>query len=178
MKALEEENDRLSVSALKLLLFTGCRREEIMSLKWENVRLDEERIFLPMTKNGRSRTVHLNSKAKGVLQDLQARKEEEQRTCGSEYVFPSRQGAKKPYIYDLRKPFEKACTIAGIDNFRIHDLRHTYASLAVQSGASLYDVQKLLGHQDIAMTQRYAHLDAASLKKATDGVAELIDQSA
>lgn len=178
MKALEEGNDRLSVSALKLLLFTGCRREEIMSLKWENVRLDEERIFLPKTKNGRSRTVHLNGKAKEVLQDLQGRKEEDLRTRGSGYVFPSRQGAKKPYIYDLRKPFEKACTGAGIENFRIHDLRHTFASLAVQSGASLFEVQKLLGHQSIDMTQRYAHLDAANLKKATDGVAEILEMSA
>lgn len=178
LRALEEEDDRLSVAALRLLLYTGCRREEIMSLRWENVRLDEERIFLPKTKNGRSRTVHLNGRAKEVVQDLLARRDQEARTCGSEYVFPSRQGTKKGYIYDLRKPFEKACSIAGVENFRIHDLRHTFASMAVSSGADLYAVQRLLGHQDIAMTQRYAHLAADDLKRATEGVSEMLDRAA
>ena len=178
MKALEEENDRLSVAALRLLLYTGCRREEIMSLKWDNVRLDEERIYLPKTKNGRSRTVHLNGRAKEVIEDLLTRKDQEDRTRGKEHVFPSRQGAKKPYIYDLRKPFEKACQSAGIENFHIHDLRHTFASMAVSSGADLYAVQRLLGHQDIAMTQRYAHLAADDLKKATAGVSEMLDRAA
>lgn len=177
MKALEEENDRLSVAALRMLLYTGCRREEIMSLKWENVRLNEERIYLPKTKNGHSRTVHLNGRAKEVIQELLVKKEQDQRTCGSDYVFPSRNGAKKPYIYDLRKPFEKACIIAEIENFRIHDLRHTFASMAVSSGADLYAVQRLLGHQDIAMTQRYAHLAADDLKKATEGVSEMFDRA-
>jgi integrase len=178
LRALDEEDDRLSVAALRLLLYTGCRREEMMSLKWENVRMDEERIFLPKTKNGRSRTVHLNGRAKEVMQDLLARKEQEERTRGSEYVFPSRKGTAKGYIYDLRKPFEKACQIAGIENFRIHDLRHTFASMAVSSGADLYAVQRLLGHQDIAMTQRYAHLAADDLKRATAGVSEMLDRAA
>lgn len=173
MKALEDEDDRLSVAAIRMLLYTGCRREEMLSLKWENVRMDEARIFLPKTKNGRSRTVHLNSKAKEVLDDLLARKEQEDRTRDSDYVFPSRKGTKKGYIYDLRKPFEKACKLAGIGNFRIHDIRHTFASLAVRSGADLYAVQRLLGHQDIAMTQRYAHIAADDLKQATEGVSDL-----
>ena len=178
LKALEDENDRLSVAAIRILLYTGCRREEILSLKWKNVHLDEERIFLTKTKNGRSRTVHLNSRAKEVVQDLLTRKDQEDRTRGSEYVFPSRQGTQKGYIYDLRKPFEKACQTAGIDNFRIHDLRHSFASMAVSSGADLYAVQRLLGHKDIAMTQRYAHLAADDLKKATEGVSDMLDKAA
>lgn len=178
LRALDEEDDRLSVAALRMLLFTGCRREEVLSLKWEQVRMDEGRLFLPKTKNGRSRTVHLNAKAKEVLQDLQERRGQEERTSGSEYVFPSRKGTRKGYIYDLRKPFEKACAVAGVENFRVHDLRHTFASMAVSSGADLYAVQRLLGHQDIAMTQRYAHLAADDLKRATEGVAEMLDQAA
>lgn len=178
LAALDDENDRLSVAALRMLLYTGCRREEILSLKWENVRLDEDRIYLPKTKNGKSRTVHLNLRAKDVIVELQARKDQEERTRGSVYVFPSRKGTKKGYIYDLRKPFEKACLIAGIENFHIHDLRHTFASLAVSSGADLYVVQRLLGHQDIAMTQRYAHLGAADLKRGTEGVSEMFDRAA
>ena len=113
-----------------------------------------------------------------MIDDLLARKEQDDRTRGSEFVFPSRQGTKKGYIYDLRKPFEKACLTAGVENFRVHDLRHTFASMAVSSGADLYAVQRLLGHQDIAMTQRYAHLAADDLKKATAGVSDLLDKAA
>jgi integrase len=177
LKALEEQDDRLSVAALRLLLYTGCRREEVVSLRWENAHLNEERIYLSKTKNGHRRTVHLNGRAKEVILDLLARKEQEDRTRGSEYVFPSRNGAKKPYIYDLRKPFEKACATAGIENFRIHDLRHTFASMAVSSGVPLYTVQRLLGHQDIAMTQRYSHLSDADMKKATEAVSDMLDKA-
>lgn len=178
LKALDESDDRLSVAALRLLLFTGCRREEILSLQWINVRLDEERIYLPKTKNGQSRTVHLNAKAKEVLEELLTKKDQEERTKNSQYVFPSRQGTKKGYIYDLRKPFEHACKLAGIENFHVHDLRHTFASIAVSSGADLYAVQRLLGHSDISMTQRYAHLAADDLKRATQGVSDMFEQAA
>ncbi|GFO57253.1 integrase [Geomonas sp. Red276] len=178
LRALEENEDRLSVAALCLLLFTGCRRSEVVSLKWDQVRMEEERIFLLDTKNGGSRTVHLNAMAKEVLDELTERRELTARTRDSEYVFPSRQGAKKPHLFDLRNPFNRACSEAGIDNFRLHDLRHTFASVAVMSGASLFDVQKLLGHKDIAMTQRYAHLCDEGLKKATAGVASMLGQAA
>jgi integrase len=122
--------------------------------------------------------VHLNAKAMKVLVELQKRKDQETRTATSDYVFPSRQGTRTGHIFDLRKPFERACKRAEIENFRIHDIRHTFASIAVMSGASLYDVQKLLGHQDIAMTQRYAHLSDEGLKRATAGVASLLDDAA
>ena len=157
---------------------TGCRREEILSLRYENVRLDEERIYLPKTKNGQSRTVHLNARAMEVLSDLKARKDDEERTRNSDFVFASRNGTKKGYIFDLRNPFEKVCRIAGIENFRIHDLRHTFASMAVSSGADLYTMQKLLGHNDIAQTQRYSHLSDKHLKEATSRVSDLLNQVA
>lgn len=178
LRALAEENDTLSKSAILLLLFTGCRRNEILSLTWEQVRLDEGRLYLPVTKNGRSRTVHLNGKASEVLQELAASRDEDERTRDSQYVFPSRQGTRKGYLYDLRKPLLKACAIAGIENFRTHDLRHTFASIAVSSGADLYAVQRLLGHRDISMTQRYSHLAAEDLRSATQGVADMLDRVA
>lgn len=178
LKALDEDEDRLSVAALRLLLFTGCRRGEVLSLTWDNVRLDEDRIFLPLTKNGRSRTVHLNEKAKEVLTELQRRKDQEERTASSEYVFPSRQGTRKGHIFDLRKPFEKACIAAEIEKFRIHDLRHTFATIAAASGATLFEVKNLLGHQDIATTLRYTHALDAGLKKATAGVVTMFDKVA
>jgi len=178
LSALDEEEDGLSVAAIRMLLFTGCRRGEVMSLKWNEVRLDEDCISLLDTKNGRSRMVHLNAWAKEVVEELHENREKEVRTAASEYVFPSRQGTKKGHLFDLRNPFDKACQHAGVENFRIHDLRHTFASMAVRGGASLFEVQKLLGHQDIAMTQRYAHLSDAGLKKATAGVATMLDRAA
>jgi len=75
------------MSAIKLLLFTGCRKGEILSLKWDQVMLEENRIYLPVTKNGQSRSVLLNAKAKAVLEDLFGRKDEDHRTQHSEYVF-------------------------------------------------------------------------------------------
>jgi integrase len=123
-----------TASAIKLLLFTGCRRNEVLSLKWDQVRFEEGRIFLPDTKNGRSRSVLLNAKAREILEGLRARKGDNARTRNSDYIFPSRAGTRKGYRYDLRKPFEAACTIAGIEGLRIHDLRHSFATLAIMGG--------------------------------------------
>ncbi len=177
LNALEEMEDRLSMAAIKLLLFTGCRKGEILSLQWSQVKLDEGRLFLPVTKNGKSRSVVLNNKSKEVLEILVDNKGENTRTKNSDYLFPSRAGARKHFLNDLRKPFLKVCVAAGIDNLRVHDLRHSFASFAVMAGASLYDVQKLLGHSDISMTQRYSHLPEANLQKASDNVSNIIDQA-
>ncbi len=110
-----------------------------------------------------------------------------QRTGGSEgpsppdpgqcLSIPLPKGSRKPHMYDLRNPFEKTCEAAGIEGLRIHDLRHSFATLAIQGGASLYDVQKLLGHSDISMTQRYAHMVDESLQRATDNMAGVIDRA-
>jgi integrase len=178
LRALAKEDDTLSKAAILLLLFTGCRKNEILSLQWSQIRLDEGRFLLPVTKNGRSRSVILNQRASEILQELASRKGEADRTSKSNYVFPSRHDTKKKYLYDLRKPLQKACTLAGIENFRTHDLRHTFASIAVSSGADLYAVQRLLGHTDISMTQRYSHLSAYDLQTATQGVAALMDRLA
>lgn len=177
LTALDGLDDRLSVAAIKLLLFTGCRRNEVLSLTWNQVRLEEGRLFLPVTKNGRSRSVLLNARARDVLLGLAAVREQSVRTRLSEFVFPSRSGTRKGHLYDLRKPFEQACGRSGIEGLRIHDLRHSFATIAIQGGASLYDVQKLLGHSDIAMTQRYAHMVDESLQRATDNVAQVIDRA-
>jgi integrase len=177
LKALDQQEDRLSVAAIRLLLFTGCRKGEILSLKWDQVRLDEGRLFLPITKNGQSRSVLLNAKAKEVFKGLQVQREEDHRTQNSEYVFPSRNGTRKGHIHDLRKPFLKVCEAANIDGMRPHDLRHTAASWSIMGGSSLFEVKNMLGHQDISTTQRYTHLAEEQLQKAADNLANMIDQA-
>jgi integrase len=171
LKALDELEDRDAAAALSLALYTGCRRNEVMSLKWDQVRLDEGRIYLPVTKNGRSRSVLLNPRAVKVLEELK------ERGKSGEHLFPSpRSGTKLPYRRDMRKTFANVCKAASITGLRIHDLRHSFATLAIQGGASLYDVQKLLGHQDIAMTQRYSHMVDDQLRKASANMSGVIDK--
>jgi integrase len=173
LKALDCKEDRLSIAAIRLLLFTGCRKGEILSLRWENVQ--ENRLFLPVTKNGKSRSVLLNAKAREVLESLRSQRKEG--ATDTDFVFPSRYGAREGHLEDLRRAFDKVCEAAGIDGMRVHDLRHSFATIAVMSGASLYDVQKLLGHSDVSMTQRYAHLAEESLQRATESVGKTIDQA-
>ncbi len=177
MKALDELEDGLSKAAIKLLLLTGGRRGEITSLRYDQWKQEEKRLFLPDTKNGKSRSIILNDRAMDILKELKAEKDNSSRTKESDYLFPTKKGTKKPYIYDLRTPFGKACDAAGIEGLRVHDLRHSFATLALQGGASLYDVSKLLGHASIDMTQRYAHMVDDSLQKATDNMAGVIDRA-
>jgi len=177
LKALDELEDGLSKAAIKLLLFTGGRRGEITSLRYDQLKLNEKRLFLPDTKNGKSRSIILNDRAIAVIKELMKNKANSPRTEESDYLFPTKQGTKKPYIYDLRTPFGKACDAAGISGLRVHDLRHSFATLALQGGASLYDVSKLLGHSDVSMTQRYAHMADDSLQTATDNMAGVIDRA-
>lgn len=170
LKALDCNEDPKAIAAIRLLLFTGCRKGEILSLTWSNVQLEQGRIYLPMTKNGKSRSVLLNAKAREVLEGL--KKDDAKDT---DFVFPSRHGATGGHLEDIRRVFDRVCIAANIKGLRIHDLRHSFATLAVMSGASLYDVQKLLGHSDIAMTQRYAHMVDDNLQRATDNVAGVIE---
>jgi integrase len=175
LKALDGLEDGLSKAAIKLLLFTGGRKGEITSLRYDQWKADEKRLFLPDTKNDRSRSIILNDRATAVLKELKVNKDNSSRTKESDYLFPTKKGTKRPYIYDLRTPFGNACDASGIKGLRVHDLRHSFATLALQGGASLYDVSKLLGHSDVSMTQRYAHMVDDSLQKATDNMAGVID---
>ncbi|WP_269764928.1 tyrosine-type recombinase/integrase [Burkholderia ubonensis] len=140
---------------LRLALSTGCRKNELLALDW--VRVDFERSCLRLevehTKNGKRRLVPLNQSALSALRD---QRDWVMRNCeGSEWVFPSRTGR---HVQTLQKGFYAACMRAGISNFRIHDLRHTFASWLVMEGVSLYVVKDLLGHSSITVTERYAHL--------------------
>lgn len=185
MKALEEAGGRLAVSAITLLVLTGMRRTECLSLRWDQVYLDEKRIALRITKSKRPRSVHLNSKALEVIREIAARRGEDAMTRESEYLFPSRAPSEattargyshKPYLYDVRKPFQRACKAAGIEGARLHDLRRTFGSWGVMSGASIYSVQKLLGHRDVGVTEStYAHLSGDALLAASEGVATMLD---
>lgn len=137
-----------AANAIKLALFTGQRFGNIKAAKWCEISGTLWRI--PKTKSGRSHKVPLTTEALMVLEKQHAI------NCNSEYVFPGKHG--KPHLTSVQTMWEKVRKEANLPDVRLHDLRHTYASWAINSGATLYDVQKLLGHSDSKMTQRYAHL--------------------
>jgi integrase len=175
VKAADNHDVRGCGDAVKLLLFTGCRKMEILGLKWENVKFDEQTLYLPDTKNGRSRNILLNSMALAVLE-----KRKSEWNGKNPYVFPApTPDSKVPHLQEVRKTFRGACQEAGISwqQFPLHGLRHTYASLVVSNGGTLYEAQQLLGHLDQTTTQRYAHLASDSLRRATNKVSDKIAQA-
>ncbi|CAJ3616212.1 site-specific recombinase, phage integrase family [Burkholderia pseudomallei] len=140
---------------VRLALSTGCRKNELLALEWHRVDFERSlfRLECEHTKNGKRRLVPLNS---GALLALRDQRDWVARHCaGSEWVFASSSGRR---VGNLQKGFVAACARAGIENFRIHDLRHTFASWLVMEGVSLYVVKDLLGHSSITVAERYAHL--------------------
>ncbi|WP_269435476.1 tyrosine-type recombinase/integrase [Burkholderia savannae] len=140
---------------VRLALSTGCRKNELLALEWRRVDFERShfRLECEHTKNGKRRLVPLNS---GALSALRDQRDWVARHCaGSDWVFASGSGRR---VSSLQKGFVAACARAGIEDFRIHDLRHTFASWLVMEGVSLYVVKDLLGHSSITVTERYAHL--------------------
>jgi integrase len=137
-------------------LHTGMRKGEILSLKWSQVR--NGFIYLTNTKTDQPRQIPINKTLLALFQSLP-------RHIKSDYVFCDRNG--RPFG-DIRKSFNSALKKAGIENFTFHCLRHTHASWMVMRGASLKVVAEILGHSNIATTQRYAHLSESYKQKAVE----------
>ena len=168
LAALDGLENRAIAAGLKFLLVTGLRKNEAFKLEWCNVNREAGTVFLAKTKSGKPRTVILNALAREVIEEMWAARKGEH-----PFVFPGKRHGQP--VANPQKPFEEACTKAKLDKaLRCHDLRHSFASLAINSGASLYDVQHLLGHASSAMTARYAHLQDASVRRATEQVAQQI----
>jgi len=141
-------------------LNTGMRRGEILTLRWDqHVDLKHNFILLDNTKNGERREIPVNKTLCAVLQGLPRR-------IDIPYVFFD-PATGKPYK-EFKRSFGSACRRAGIRDFRPHDLRHTFASQLVMAGVDLTTVKELLGHKEIRMTLRYAHLAASHKAAAVD----------
>lgn len=163
--ALGREKNRTAAALLGFLLMTGARRGEALNAKWKDVDMEKGTWYIPTTKAGKSRHAVLNARAIGILRDVE-------RVPGNPYVFPGRVEGKP--INNPVKAFKRVMRDAGIDDMKIHDCRHSYASLAVNSGVGLYEVQHLLGHASHQTTQRYAHMAEGRLREATAAVAEAV----
>jgi integrase len=155
--------------AIVLLLATGARLMEVMSLRWCDVDLDVAAITIHVSKNGDARRVPLPSDAVRVLRQWQARG----KCLPSSFalIFPADTDPTKPA--DLRRSWRTALRRAGIADFRRHDLRHSAASALAAGGASLLTIGAVLGHRSASATQRYAHLAENDLRDAVERAAAL-----
>ena len=153
LRDLEEEMPS-AVAAFRLLLLTGCRMSEIRDLRWEHVR--DDCIELADSKTG-GRIVPLGPEARAILASIP-------RERGNPWVFVGR--FPGTHRTDLQRPWRLIRKRAGLEDMRIHDLRHSFASRALALGESLTMIGKLLGHTQVQTTARYAHLARDSLQTA------------
>ncbi|MDI1291469.1 MAG: tyrosine-type recombinase/integrase [Methylobacter sp.] len=168
IEALRTEENQVAAAGFELLLYTGMRRQEVFDGRWEHVDMIKKTWFIPKSKSGKFRSVILNPSAIRLL-------ERQPRIPDNPYVFPGRIEGNQ--INNPQKAFTRVLKQAGIENFRIHDLRHSHASIAINNGATLYEVQHLLGHSQVKTTTRYAHLADETLRKVSDNIANTISNT-
>jgi integrase len=147
-------------SAIKLLLLTGCRKGEIANLRWHHVDFEQQCLRLPDSKTG-SKVVYLNAPASALLRELP-------RMADRPQVIPAVRGEAAGPAID--KVWSRVRRTAELNDVRLHDLRHSFASVGVANGLSLPIIGALLGHKHAATTARYAHLSADPLRAANDAV--------
>jgi integrase len=145
-------------AAIGLLILTGARLTEILTLRWDYVDLESGVLRLPDSKTG-AKSIYLNSEATTLLRRIP-------HIEGNPYVLIGKKAGAP--IVNLQKPWRRIRAAAGLDDVRIHDLRHSFASVAASAGMSLPVIGKLLGHSQPVTTARYAHLAAAPVHAATN----------
>ena len=153
-----------AVTAIRLLMLTGCRKNEILSLRWRDVDLEAGELTLADAKTG-PRAVPLPPSAVRLLAALR-------RNPGSPWVIPGYRAGK--HMTDIDGAWKILRARAGLGSLRLHDLRHSYASKALALGETLPMIGKLLGHSQVDTTARYAHLARESVHEAAARVAESI----
>jgi integrase len=155
----DETVNKNACNAFRLFLLTGCRLKEIQTLKWQYIQGNT--IQLPDSKTGK-KTVYLGSTVVELLASIA-------RAPDNPYVIAGANPGE--HLTDLQKPWRKVRKLAGIDSVRIHDLRHTFASLGIAKGLTLSEIRTLLGHKDLQSTARYAHLTEKLAHEAAERAA-------
>ena len=173
MHALDNSSNRIMADFFQLLLATGCRKNEILQLRHIDVNMEQRLITIPSPKSGRARHVVMNEQAHVVLLGREP-------APGNPYVFPGKVQGRP--IFNPKRAWLAVLKEAGIDHqtTTLHTLRHTFASLLVNEGASLHEVANLLGHSasgGTEMTQRYAHLGVSRLRQTSNQISALMTAS-
>jgi integrase len=168
--ALANCPDKQAANIIRLLLLTGCRRGEALSMRWADVDLTEGTWSKPpsSTKQKEYHQVPLSAPARVLLSDIQAQQASSKRHALPTFVFPGT--GITGHRAELKKDWAQLTKAAGITGLRIHDLRHSYASQLVSGGASLPLIGALLCHANPSTTARYAHLAHDPLRAATEKV--------
>ncbi len=159
LNALDTDENQTAAQSIKLLLLTGARRNEITHAKWEYVDWQKKTLLVPCSKSGRPRFIQLNSAALDLLRSLSREPE-------NAFIFPSPVTGRPSA--SLHFPWTRIRKRVRLMGFRLHDLRHSFASFLVNKGVSIYVVQGLLGHANVRATQRYAHLANETLSDAAE----------
>lgn len=159
-QVLEDGTETIyTVSAILLLIYTGCRLNEILTLRWDYV--TPHHLELPDSKTGKRR-VPLPREAYDILMDLPRRNENPYVILGDSEDGP---------MVNLQKPWRRIRQLAGLEDVRIHDLRHTYASVAMKNGIDPFTLKEIMGHKNLQTTLRYAHLEDEAVQRAAGSVA-------
>ncbi len=162
--ACQQSDNEYLYTIVVLALSTGARRNEILTLKWENIDFDRQVITLHETKNGERRLLPLQGYAYELIYKLSKNINEH-----TQYLFPSKKTLKP---IEIKRAWETSIKRAGIENFRFHDLRHSTASYLAMDGASMTDIAEVLGHKTLQMVKRYAHLSEAHTSKVVASMNE------
>jgi integrase len=166
-KALAKHPDKEAANTIRLLLLTGARRGEVLSMRWDDIADGVWSKPPSSTKQKEHHQIPLSAPALQLLADIRKRQRPR-----AEFVLPSH--GTSGHRVELKKDWAALCKAAGIEGLRVHDLRHSYASQLVSGGASLPLIGALLGHSNPATTHRYAHLFRDPLKEATERVGAVI----
>ena len=165
--AAPKDMNSVAASAINALILTGLRREEVLQSRHENLDLEAGSLYLPKTKNGKSRHVVLNDAAIAVFKNAP-------HVIGSPWIFPGKDPMKP--LNNPTKAWHRILKAASLERCRLHDCRHTFASMLVNEGATLYQVQQLLGHASSQMSQRYSHVSSTTLRNASQLVSDLVNK--
>ncbi len=158
-QAVRNSQNQMLQYIVPMLILTGARKREVLDAKWEDFDLERRQWRIPVTKLGRPRHVPVSDAVLELLALVP-------KNPAVPYVFANPRTGK-PFV-SIFYAWDTARTSAGLEEVRIHDLRHSFASFLVNAGRSLYEVQKLLGHTQIKTTQRYAHLSQQTLLDAAN----------
>lgn len=175
IRACEAESHPYLGLFVNMLILTGARSSEARLAKWQEFDLVTRVWTVPISKNGRARRIILNEAAVRLLDEIRARSVALGFGIGAgDHLFMNPH-LKKPY-QSFHLAWDRVRTRLGMREVRIHDLRHTYASFLINRGATIYEVQKLLGHHHISMTERYAHLYPDTLQQRVELISHALAQ--
>ena len=152
------------IAGLRLLIFTGARKSEILGLHWRMVEFERALLRLPDSKTG-EKVIYLSAPALQLLAELP-------RIAGNPHVLPGERSGR--HLVNIEKTWRRVRHDAGLDDVRLHDLRHSFAAIGAGAGLGLPVIGALLGHTETSTTARYAHLAADPVRAANEAIGRRI----